>query len=410
MKMKKLSLGLSVAAISAFALMLTSCEGSKKISYEDENGELHTVTVKKTSNEEEIADAVTAFVYSKANKKFKPNGIEVDASAEAKASGVQKSNNKKVTMGGSASAKVALTFGDYEKNGIDDYAAYAEVSVNAKLPTAAFASSEKSLIANDVLLLAESEADDVDYSKSSTLNGKVRLYADKDAAYLNVQKLDIPYDDIAKIKDLKPIIKDNIVGKYIKIDKESSAVVTALVPQAGSVFSYLFNMDTYAKQYYAAYTDDTTFIDTIFADAKEDSTPSEYRERVYKDLTDEEDPTNVVISSVDGNKITFKMNLAKKNPGEKDYSGKSNVQVTFDIVKKVPTAIKADVTDYAQFMMDKSLEKSDAAPFEKIKVSAAKASVSIKYSPKVSKISKKAAENATNLSAIIGLFGLGKKD
>lgn len=399
MKMKKLSIGLGVALCSAFAFMLTSCEGSKKVTYTDENGTEHTVTVKKTSNEDEIAEALTAVVYSKGNAKFKPNGVAVSASLEGKATGTQVSNNKKVSVGGSASAKAMFTFGDYEKTqDISNYASYAEVKVSAQVPTAMISSigTKKTAL---TALTAESETD-VDYSKTSKLVAQARAYGDKDAVYVNVQKLDLPYDEIEAIKDFKPLINDNIVGKYIKLDELSAKAVG--VPSTYT--NVLFSMDTYAKMYYEAYKDNSTFIDQAFASLTEDVTTEQFKENIKKSL----ESADLVISSVDGSKMTLKYKLAKKGLSDEEkknaYQGDSYMSVTLDIVKKVPTAVKFDASDYAQYMYDKSVEDADTVAFKDVKMTI-KGSVSVTYSPKVSKLSQKNKDNATNLPALMALLG-----
>ena len=87
MKFKKLSLGLGLV-FGAFAVAsLTSCSGSTKVTYKDDAGNEKTVDVKKTNNKDEVAEAATAIVYSEGDKTFKPTGVSVSVSADARASG-----------------------------------------------------------------------------------------------------------------------------------------------------------------------------------------------------------------------------------------------------------------------------------------------------------------------------------
>ena len=390
MKMKKIGLVSSIALCSAFAFLLTSCEGSKKITYIDDEGNEQTVTLKKTSDEEQIAEDITALVYSKGSSKFKPNGVSIAASAEVKMSGVQVSNDKKFSFGGSTSEKVMFTFGDYEKTEkIDNYAAYAEASISAKIPTTFIENlgEESSPIALDAL----SETD-VDYSQTSKVAATAKIYGDKDAYYFNLSKLDLPWDKNEKLNTFKPIVENNLVGKYVKLDAEAGA---SILPAKYS--GILFGMDELAKMYYTSYTEDTTFVDTIYSGMQDELKPSEFKENVKKLL----ETTNLVISSVDGSKITFKYSMAKKDAKDDEYKGKSNVSVTFDIVKKVPTAVSCDMGDYLAFMVNEN--EADSKPVKDVKVTA-KASVSIKFNPSVPKISKKNAENATDLSGLMNLF------
>ena len=390
MKMKKIGLVSSIALCSAFALFLTSCEGSKKVTYVDDEGNEQTVTLKKTSDEEQIADSITALVYSKGSSKFKPKGVSISASAEAKITGTQISNDKKFTYGGSASAKAMFTFGDYEKTeNIDKYAAYAEVNVSAKIPTAAIESIGGD---EDSLLLASLSETDIDYTKTSSVAAKARLYGDKDAYYFNLTKLDLPWDANAQLKTFKPLINDNIVGKYIKLD---DAAGKNILPE--EVYETLFGIGDLAKMYYDTYTEDTTFIDSIYGSMQGSTKPSEFKANIKKALED----TNLVISSVDGNKITFKYSVAKKDAKDDEYQGKSFVSVTFDIVKKVPVAANCDLGDYIAFSANESDSKNK--PVKDIKATA-KASIEIKFNPSVPTISKKNAENATDLSGLMNLF------
>lgn len=391
MKMKKIGLVSSIALCSAFAFLLTSCEGSKKITYIDDEGNEQTVTLKKTSDEEQIAEDITALVYSKGSSKFKPNGVSIAASAEVKMSGTQISNDKKFTFGGSASAKAMFTFGDYEKTeNIDKFAAYAEANVSAKIPTVFIENlgeESSSIIALDAL----SETD-VDYSQTSTVAAKAKLYGDKDAYYFTLTKADLPWEANEKLNTFKPIIENNFVGKYLKLDAEAGKNI---MPAKYS--SILFGIDELAKLYYTTYTEDSTFVDSIYGNFSEGLKPSEFKENIKKVLENQ----NIVISSVDGSKITFKYSMAKKDAKDDEYKGKSNVSVTFDIVKKVPTAVSCDMGDYLAFMANES--DADNKPVKDVKVTA-KASVSIKFNPSVPKISKKDAENATDLSGLMNLF------
>lgn len=396
MKMKKLSIGLSVALCSAFAFMLTSCEGSKKVTYTDENGVEHTVNVKKTSNEEEIAESLTAIVYSKSDNKFKPNGIAIEESAEIKMTGTQVSNNKNFTYGGSEKAKAMFTFGDYEKTeNVDKYAAYAEVSANVKLPVAAFETVKTPEIAT---LTALSETD-VDYTKTTDVAVAAKLYAEKDAAYINVTKANLPYEELG-INDYKQLVDNNFVNKVVKIDETSAA----FIPGVSDVAKVLFNMDEYAKMYYSTYEEDSTFVDSIFDSLKKSAKDSEeFKANLVETLKD----TNLVISSVDGSKITLKYGLAKKNLDDLDeeekkeaYKGDSYVSVTFDIVKKVPTGAKADLGDFITFSATSSLEDTEDAPVKNVKATA-KCSLSISYSPKVPTLSDSKKKDALNISGIL---------
>ena len=387
MKMKKLSIGMGIALCAAFGFMLTSCEGSKKITYLDENGEEQTVTVKKSSDSEEIANSLTALVYSKGSTKFKPNGVGISASVEANLSGVQVSNNKKFNYGGSASAKAMFTFGDYEKTENDEsILAYAEVNASVKVPTAAFdvINNSGSLIANDVLLTSLSETE-IDYTETTTVSAKARAYGNKDGIYVNLQKLDVPYDKIEQLKKYKQVIENNFIGKYAKIDEN-------LVPE----LSILSSLGEYAKSYYSMYEGDSTFVDYVYGMARSELSSTEFKENLKNSL---DNGLNLVISSVDGNKITLKYSFASKDPQEGDYAGKSYVSVSFDMVKKVPTAVKADLGDYANYYLDQKFDGQEL-PVKDYKATL-KGSVEFSYSPKVPKISKKDADNAFDISALM---------
>ena len=412
MKFKKFSLALALATCGVFAVTLSSCEGSKKVTYIDDEGNEQTVTIKKTSDEDQIVDAVTAFVYSKGDTKFKPNGIELNAKVEGKVSGVQNSDNKKFNYGGSVSAKAALTFGKYDENeNKDEIAEYLEVNASAKIPAAAVDEylPEFTPKKDKVTLLANSADDeDIDYTKTYKVSTLVRVYGEAEEAYLNVAKLSIPYDDLGEpFTTYKNLINDNIVGKYIKVDKTVMDMIPSSamdkLPAPAKMLTSM-GMESIAKLYYSMYTEDTTFVDTIYKLLSANyEKVSDFKEEFKGILKDQ----NIVISSVDGNKMTVKYNFAVKDGKDEDYKGKSYVALTVDLNKKVPLSIKADAGDYITWMANKALEEDSkegaASPVKNVKISL-NGSVTAKYSPKVTKLAEKYKKDATNLPQLINLL------
>lgn len=181
MKFKKLSLGLGLV-FGAFAVAsLTSCSGSTKVTYKDDAGNEKTVDVKKTNNKDEVAEAATAIVYSEGDKTFKPTGVSVSVSADARASG--KYDSKAFNYSANASAKFMASIGT--KYDVKDMVTYAEASVKASIPF-------------DAIMAAMSKEDTVDYSKTSDFEVSLKEYSDYENDYVKLEKFTLPENDSTK--------------------------------------------------------------------------------------------------------------------------------------------------------------------------------------------------------------------
>jgi len=334
MKIRKLSLGLGLVLGAVAVVSLASCNGSgsTKVTYKDADGNEKSVEVKKTENKEEVAEAATAIIYSDGTK-FKPYGIALDAQISAKFNGKQ--NDKAFNYSYNVGAKSQVSVGKEYKS--TDYAEYSELSLSAQLPKdimKLYATADQS---------GASAGVSIDFTQNTNLAATIKTYGDLSEEYLKIEKLDIPYADLG-LTDYKEMIET-----YAKVDSIYKVNYQEAVNTFGSLISKysgmsqlnLATLPTQVQSLLASYKTMEDPVASIYGNfTKEDA--ATFKANFETSV----ETYGISITNVSGTSVTFRaVPNEKYSEGLKGYTGNSYIDVTFDAVKKIPTAISADLKD-----------------------------------------------------------------
>ena len=343
MKIKKLALGVSLSLLPLLAL--TSCkEGNNSITYTDTEGNVSTVDIKETDKKEEVAEVLSALVYSK-DEVFKPTALQASSSMTTKIAGRQ--NNKAVSYGGSSNIKSAVSIGNEFK--ASDAKMYYEVSYNAEMPLDVIEMA-KGLLGTSPLTTTQ-----IDYSKSFKTELSAKLYADINEAYAIIDKATIPYEALG-LNEYEEMV-NSYIGSYYKIDYASAI---NLCSSYYNDYAKTYGLDTELN---ASEINIEETIQTYIDKYKDIENPIQGLFNAFFVTNDKtiDDTTNISeefealvtkygikISDVSYPFVTFKFDAKPSMLSFKekeDANTNSYISLTLDYTKKLPVSLEADFSD-----------------------------------------------------------------
>ena len=399
MKIKKIALGVSLPLLSLVAL--TSCtNGTKTVKYTDAEGNEKTVEIKKTENKEEVAEALSALVYSEGNN-FKPYGFAVNASLDAKINGKQ--DNKNVNYGYSFKSASKMSIGSEYK--AKDLKAYGEMKLNGEIPTDFFTA-----YANISSLSSSSSMPNIDYSKKEKLALSYKMYSDIEAEYVCIDTLNIPYEALG-LTAYKSMI-DEYVGAYYKLDFKSyyQYLISSISSSYGSYLpsGYTYNLEEELENYLTQYREMENPVGelykSLFVHTDYSGQPVGTIDDSIKDYVEK---LGLTISNVNGNNITFKLALDSNMLGSqyKDLNSNSYIAITIDALNKLPVGLDLDLSDIITYFVNRVDEYTKTAPIEAMGLDSCKlqfkASINIGFNPNVPTLDDNTKNSAKDITSKI---------
>ena len=406
---KVLACLLIVVLLCSLSIMLFSCDSKelKKLEYIDANGEVATVSIKKS----EDPDQVTASICALANKPVDTssiNSIMASLSASLNLAGTQNDTawdanlNASATIGAAIPAYVQdMTPEDF----ITGLKFYAGINATGKVP-------------QDIMNLMDDE-ETVDFTKTVDLNESANLYLDENAVYAKIAFS----DNMSKLVPMLGLILPTINNKTSKVDLLDDDFLANLIEQKeitkediAKLYESLHNANnSYIKIFEGFDEEEEEVVDgTDETEVKEETNDFEFNYANVKKLVE---AFNIKVTKTKGSVATFSASIDKNTMKKLNelFPPEEGEEPTFDEEFKGSFSVELSID--AKTMLDVSLSVSSSSigefisdPDNGLIVSSGSftvtASISTAALPTISQEDKDAAKESPMLTmAVKGIIG-----